>query len=246
MIINWAVVNKDIWKSKPGRYSPPQGPFRRLEIRPWEFLIISRALLQDKEIMIKMRVCRDEVGACCTAGIIAGDLTGESGLKISVISFQLGLSLRAAFDVPVIASMCGQTLQIALCRFPSIRYRGFKNMFLDRDRKRDSASCIPQLWACHVDMLDNNATMWTLFIKTLPYVVCACFPFKIYEWKSCSCSQVHGPGSFGTLGNRLELFSGTVLLSCSVCVCVCFVVLPKYFPQLHTSDTSLLPLLLLL
>lgn len=75
-------------------YCTMKSLFLCLEIRLPEILIINEALLQEKEMMMmKMRVCRDEDGACCTARLIAGDLTG--GIKISVISFQLGGELKS-------------------------------------------------------------------------------------------------------------------------------------------------------
>lgn len=110
--------------------------------------------------------------------------------------------------------MCGQALLIVLCRFASIRYWGLeknkKHFFLDREQ----ASCLPQLWACHIDVA-NNATMWPWFRENTS-ICCVCRLSFQDLWIN-KLQLLTDPCRHGTR-SCLEFYSGVLLLSCSVFV----------------------------
>lgn len=105
--------------------------------------------------------------------------------------------------IAIIASMCGGLwdgceravrwlwdgceMAVVLGSSASIRYHCLKNPFCWAQRA--GASCSP--------CTEHVMLPWIIMLpcgpgsgKTLPYVVCACFPFKIYEWISFKCSKV--------------------------------------------------------
>lgn len=162
-------------------------------MRLLEILIICEALLQEKEMMMKMRVRSDEDGACCTAGLIAGDLTG--GIKISVISFQLGGELKSTIWCNCLHAWSGSSaITVSLSLHQILVFLIFFWGGMER------ASLLPPL-----PPSSEHVMLMCIIMpgsgKTLPYVARTCFPFKICEWMSCSRSQVRA-------GSCLEFYRG--------------------------------------
>lgn len=180
-----------------------------------------------------MRVCRDENGACYTATLIARDLT--EGIKISMISFQLVVKLKSTIWSNCLHVWTGSSdsaVSLSLHQILGSWKKPKKNIsFWIESEPPASPNC------------EHVTLMWIIMLpsgpgsgKTLPYVACACFPFKIYESISCSCSQI-----------RADMVPDHVWNSTAEFFCFhavfLFVDLPKYFPQPHTCDgvTGVLP-----
>lgn len=135
---------------------------------------------------MKMRVCRDEDGACCTARLIAGDLTG--GIKISVISFQLGGELKSTIWCNCLHAWTGSSASTVA--FPPsdtglLKYI-YIYIFRDGESEPPASPSSEHVMLMCIIMLPCGPGSG----KTLPYVACACFPFKICDWMSWSRSQV--------------------------------------------------------
>lgn len=182
------MVDKGIWKSKPGRYT---APWELFSLTTWSKTLRAsnheRGTAAEKEIMIQMRVSRH---AACPAEETGREqelgyeflwfISTEGQLKSPVWRNCLHVR-RSSWDSAVFLSLH----QIPLS----------KKSFLWSRVEQSGAEPPASLISEHVMLL------WVIMLpcgsgsgKTLPYVVRACFPFKIYEWISRSRFHVHAAG----------------------------------------------------
>lgn len=172
----------------------------------------------------------------CMPGQIAGERTERRDWDKIFFWFHSdwGDSRGAPFDV--IASMCGEALEIVLCSSPSIRYRCLKKIhFCWAQTTRDS--CLSQLWACHA-AADSNATMWTWFRKNTS-ICCVCILSFQDLWMN-KLQSLPSPYS-----RRQDHVWNSAMKSIRCYAACLFVVLPKHFlyPLTYDSVADVLPLL---